>query len=57
MIMSWVQDYYNNIKERANREYEIAKKARSIGLDPKTEVEIPQAEDLAGRVAALIKKM
>jgi len=53
--MSWVQDYYNNIKERANREYEIAKKARSIGLDPKIEVEIPQAEDLAGRVAALIK--
>ncbi len=53
--MTWVQDYFNNIRERANREYEIAKLARSKGLDPKTDVEIPQAEDLAGRVAALMK--
>ncbi len=53
--MSWVHDYFNSLKSAANKEYDIAKEARGKGLDPKTEVEIPQAEDLAGRVAALMK--
>jgi DNA polymerase II large subunit len=32
----------------------IAKKARSRGLDPSTDIEIPIASDLADRVEALL---
>ena len=37
-----------------DRAYERAGKAREKGLDPKKEVEIPQAEDLAARVEKLV---
>ncbi len=33
----------------------IAKKARSCGLDPSTDIEIPIASDLADRVEALLR--
>ncbi|MBN3037349.1 MAG: DNA polymerase II large subunit [Candidatus Diapherotrites archaeon] len=47
-------DYYKNLEAKANAVYEIAGKARAIGIDPETEVEIPLAEDLSARVEGLI---
>ena len=37
-----------------DRCYEIAEKARAMGYDPETSVEIPQASDLASRVEKLL---
>jgi len=48
-----IDEYFRSLKAQANVEYDIAKKARSFGKDCNTNVEIPQAEDLAGRVEAL----
>lgn len=45
--------YFQVLKTQANLEYDIATSARSKGLDCELTVEIPQAEDLAGRVQAL----
>jgi len=49
-----MSQYFNSLKQEADRCYEIAKKARARGLDPATDVEIPRAEDLAGRVEHLL---
>ncbi len=49
-----INSYFSSLKNQANFEYSIGKKARERGLDCETEVEIPQAEDLAGRVEALM---
>jgi len=46
--------YFKGLEEKIDETYEIAKKARSLGLDPELEPEIPQAEDLAARVEKLI---
>lgn len=48
-----LEDYFMRLKNEASLQYEIAKSARSQGKDCETRVEIPQAEDLAGRVQAL----
>ncbi|MCL4334361.1 MAG: DNA polymerase II large subunit, partial [Candidatus Thermoplasmatota archaeon] len=48
-----LEDYFMRLKNEASLQYEIAKNARSQGKDCETRVEIPQAEDLAGRVQAL----
>ncbi|MEM3668003.1 MAG: DNA polymerase II large subunit, partial [Thermoplasmatales archaeon] len=45
--------YFQYLKRSVEAEYEIAKKARMQGKDSEIFVEIPQAEDLAGRVQAL----
>lgn len=49
-----MSQYFNSLKQEADRCYAIAKKARASGLDPAIDVEIPRAEDLAGRVEHLL---
>ncbi len=48
-----LENYFLTLKNGANRQYEIAARARLQGKDSETKVEVPQAEDLAGRVQAL----
>ncbi|MEA1904913.1 MAG: DNA polymerase II large subunit, partial [Candidatus Hadarchaeota archaeon] len=49
-----MENYFGSIDGKLNEVYEIAKKARSLGLDPELEPEIPRAEDLAARVEKLV---
>ncbi|MHA1377783.1 MAG: DNA polymerase II large subunit [Candidatus Helarchaeota archaeon] len=49
-----IKAYFTNIKSKIERLYDIANKARSKGLDPSMEVEIPWATDVASRVETLI---
>ncbi|MGC9166672.1 MAG: DNA polymerase II large subunit [Thermoplasmata archaeon] len=46
-------EYFNHLKNQAERIYSIAQIARSKNLDPEDHVEIPIAEDLAKRVEHL----
>ncbi len=48
-----LENYFKTLKNRSSLQYEIAGKARAQGKDCETKVEVPQAEDLAGRVQAL----
>jgi len=49
-----MQQYYDELNDRLQTAISIAKKARSKGFDPKTDVEIPIANDLADRVEAQV---
>ncbi|OKY77681.1 MAG: Archaeal DNA polymerase II large subunit [Candidatus Methanohalarchaeum thermophilum] len=49
-----MQDYRNNLEKRVDKAYEIAEKAKKKGKDPKNQVEVRLAEDLADRVENLI---
>jgi len=49
-----VDTYFQEIEEKAKECYEIASRARRRGFDPKKEVEIPFAKDLADRVEELV---
>ncbi len=49
-----MENYFGSIEGKLNEVYEIAKKARSLGLDPELEPEIPRAKDLAARVEKLV---
>jgi DNA polymerase II large subunit len=49
-----MQAYFQQLDAKIKECYDIAKKARSLGLDPEFEPEIPQAEDLAARVEKLV---
>lgn len=51
---SKMEEYFRDLDEGLNHAYKIAQKARSNGLDPETEPEIPQAQDLASRVEKLV---
>ena len=46
--------YFESLQREIDRAYEIARKARSQGKDPSTDVEVPQATDMAGRVESLV---
>ncbi len=46
--------YFRLLQEEASRCYAAASEARSKGLDPELEVEIPRSEDLASRVEKLL---
>ncbi len=48
-----LEKYFLTLKNESSLQYDIAKRARAQGKDCETNVEIPQAEDLAGRVQAL----
>ncbi|MFP3871396.1 MAG: DNA polymerase II large subunit [Candidatus Natronoplasma sp.] len=48
-----MKEYFQELEREADNCYEIAKEARSLGYDPKKEVEIPRAEDLALRAQEL----
>ncbi len=45
-----INAYFEEIKKQTKRVYAVAKKARSRGLDPEDDVEIPVSEDMADRV-------
>ncbi|HUB92664.1 MAG TPA: DNA polymerase II large subunit [Candidatus Saccharimonadales bacterium] len=47
-------EYFKKLSEDFHKAYEVAKTARSKGFDPKEEVEILPAPDLASRVEGLI---
>ena len=47
-------EYFEHLQQGLKNAMEIAQAARSQGLDPSTEVEIPLAVDLAERVEKLI---
>ncbi|ASJ15834.1 DNA polymerase II large subunit [Thermococcus chitonophagus] len=49
-----MKEYFEMLQREIDRAYEIAKKARAQGKDPSTDVEIPQATDMAGRVESLV---
>jgi DNA polymerase II large subunit len=49
-----MKDYFEKLEKEAKRLYGIAAKARSQGLDPAFDPEIPLAKDLAGRVEGLV---
>ncbi|MFQ6127591.1 MAG: DNA polymerase II large subunit [Thermoplasmata archaeon] len=51
-----MQEYFNTLEKNAERCYQIASKARKLGLDPELRVEIPRAEDLASRVERLLEE-
>ena len=49
-----MRQYFAKLSAMKDECYEIAGKARAEGFDPFTEVEVPQAEDLASRVEKLL---
>ncbi len=48
-----IEEYYKSLEEKVKELYEIAREARSKGLDPSTEVEIRKANTLSERLVAL----
>ena len=49
-----ITDYFNNLSQKFDEAFGVANKARSKGYDPKNEVEIKPAPDLASRVEGII---
>ncbi len=49
-----MEAYFSELDRKIDEIYEVAKKARSLGLDPELELEIPRAGDLAARVETLV---
>ena len=55
VIMSPEQEkYFDNLQYGVDETYKIAERCRKKGFDPRTYVEIPQAEDMASRVQQLL---
>ena len=53
-ISSRMEQYLAGMQQSLEEAMEVAKNARTMGIDPRTEVEIPVADDLADRVEALL---
>ena len=49
-----MEHYQQLLDEHADHAYRVAEKTRELGLDPKPFVEIPRANDLAGRTEKLL---
>jgi len=49
-----MEEYFRSLDAQIERIYEVARKARSLGIDPEFEPEIPRAGDLASRVEQLV---
>jgi len=49
-----MDEYFRELEEGVRKAYEVAEKARKLGVDPELEPEIPLAIDLAGRVESLV---
>ena len=49
-----IHEYFNTIEKTVRKNYEIANKAREIGIDPVSKVEIPIAMSLAEKAVGLI---
>ncbi len=54
VVSDSMKAYFERLESRLRREIEIANSARSKGKDPKPQIEIPLAKDLADRVENLI---
>ena len=54
VVSPTMREYFKSLEVMTDEIYEIAKKARSLGLDPELVTEIPRAEDLAARVEQLV---
>jgi len=54
VLLDEIKKYHDNLLKEVERAYKIAKKARSKGLDPSLEVEIPIAKNMAERVERLL---
>ncbi len=50
-----MREYFEELDRKDNECYELAERARQIGKDPETYVEVPRAEDLASRVEELLR--
>ncbi len=48
-------EYFAEMNAKKDEIYELAGKARAMGLDPEDYVDVPQAEDLASRCEELLK--
>jgi DNA polymerase II large subunit len=49
-----MEEYFGDLRKQLDEALDVARKARAEGIDPRTEVEIPVASDLADRVEALL---
>ena len=49
-----MDEYFSALQHEVDVCYDVARRARSKGLDPELDVEIPQASDLAARVEKLL---
>ena len=49
-----MERYQTILDDRTDHAYKVAEQARKLGLDPKPFVEIPRANDLAGRTEKLL---
>ncbi|MGB9732391.1 MAG: DNA polymerase II large subunit [Candidatus Micrarchaeales archaeon] len=49
-----INSYFNMLSEKFDSAFSVASKARAKGLDPKSEVEIKPAPDLASRVEGIL---
>ncbi|NMA30564.1 MAG: hypothetical protein GX941_01970, partial [Candidatus Methanofastidiosa archaeon] len=49
-----IDAYFNSLESEGKRAYEVAQEARKKGLDPSPSVEIPLAEDMAGRIEGIV---
>jgi len=49
-----MREYFEEIREGVLKAFEVAKKARKLGIDPSDDVEIIAAEDMAARVEGLV---
>ena len=48
------QEYFDRLKDSISKEFEIAAKAKAVGIDPISKVEIPIATTLAEKTVGLI---
>ncbi len=48
-----MENYFKELEKEAEKAYEVARKAREKGKDPKKEVETPPAKDMAARVEGI----
>jgi DNA polymerase II large subunit len=51
-----VESYFRSIEAGVDRGYEVATRARQVGLDPAAVPEIPRARDMASRVEKLLSE-
>jgi DNA polymerase II large subunit len=49
-----MEEYFSSLQREVDECYRVVREARSKGLDPGTDVEVPQASDLAARVEKLL---
>jgi len=49
-----IQEYFEEIRKKVNEHYEIARMARTVGIDPVAKIEVPIATTLAEKAVGLI---